>query len=488
MSIIRIEDSFPPGADGQRKPLPKQQEFLNKTLSIGTPKYIAYVGGIGSGKSLIGCITMLTQAILHPGTYLIARQFMPELKITTYRTFLEICPPELIIENRIADMQITIEAQGGKSTILFRQLEESDKLRSLNLSGFLIDEANQVSEEAFVLLQGRLRGAGLCKGLIVSNPAGHDWLYKWFKKQDFFKKESTKKEYYLIQAPSTENIHLREDYISSLLETWSEDRIKREIYGSFDAFEGMVYHEFRRDIHAIRPFRIPDTWDRHIRIDHGYRNPAAVLFCAVSPDGEVYVYRELYVKEYLIHEIIKGDRKSGKTGILDYVKGEKSFKSVKIDPSTKARRGTTGESDYDEYKRHWPENMPPIQMAKNDVQLGVERVKSYLKLNPRLNKPMLFIFDTCINLLEEISTYRYPNLAPTDTGKKAEKENPLKVDDHALDALRYMIIDLPEPYRQEIDEQERRKKYTNVELQFQDELKIAKKPKNDKIDPWGDIG
>jgi len=51
--------------------------------------------------------------------------------------------------------------------------------------------------------------------------------------------------------------------------SWDDARIQREINGSFDAFEGQVYNDFRRDVHVVRPFRIPNHWERHIRIDHG---------------------------------------------------------------------------------------------------------------------------------------------------------------------------------------------------------------------------
>lgn len=414
---------------------------------------------------------------------------MPELKATTYKTFLEICPPELIVEHRIAEATVKIKAINGKhSLIMFRQLEEAEKLRSLNLSGFLIDEANQVSEEAFMLLQGRLRGPGIRKGLIVSNPKGHNWIYRWFHKKDHMKLESSKNQYHLIKAPSTENHHLPEGYIQSMMETWSDDRIKREIEGSFDAFEGMVYTDFRRDVHVVKPFRIPDTWERHIRIDHGFRNAAAILCFAISPDGEVYVYRELYEREWLIEELIIGKPSKGgsepKLGLVKRLERNEKFLTAKIDPSVKARRGTTGASDYDEYLRHWPQTLPPLQMAKNDVQVGIERVKSYLKLHPRTSKPQLYIFDTCVNLLEEITTYQYPELSPNEVGRKAEDEKPLKVNDHALDALRYMIVDLPEPYKVEQDELERLKKYSASERALQTELQRLVKPQ--PKDPFGD--
>ena len=483
---LNLNNCFPDGTDGSRGPLPKQQEFLDKTLDPKGPKFVAYVGGIGSGKSLIGCITMLSQAVLYPGDYLIGRQFFPELLVTTYKTFLEICPPELILENRIADRMVKIKSSGGSSNVYFRQLEEPDKFRSMNLSGYYIDEANQVSEEAFMLLQGRLRGKGLRKGIITTNPKGHDWIYRWFLQKDHLKVQTVKDQYYLIKAPSTENHHLPDGYLESVMASWDTARIQREVNGSFDAFEGQVYDDFRRDVHVVRPFRIPNHWERHIRIDHGFRNPAAVLFFAISPEGEVYCYHELYVREWLIKEIILGDKREKKYGLMDYIKGADKYKSAKIDPSTRARRGGTGQSDYDEYRRVWPESLPMLGLATNDVQLGIDRVKSYLKVHPKTNKPMLYIFDNCTNVLEEITTYRYPDLKPQQQGNKSEDEKPIKVNDHALDALRYMIVDLPVPYKVEEDGYaERLKKYTNIEIRMQDEIASFRAPKEPK-DPFGD--
>jgi hypothetical protein len=83
MALIDLNQCFPEAEDGSRGPLPKQQEFLDALLDPKGPKYVLYCGGIGSGKTLIGCIAMLTLAVLYPGDYLVARQFMPELKLTT---------------------------------------------------------------------------------------------------------------------------------------------------------------------------------------------------------------------------------------------------------------------------------------------------------------------------------------------------------------------------------------------------------------------
>lgn len=464
-----------------KSPLPKQAQFMEDILNPDGPKYVAYVGGIGSGKTLIGCITMLILAIMHPGDYLIGRQFLPELKITTLKTFLEICPKELIDEYRVADGIIRLKTAGGKvSNIIFRQLEEPDKLRSLNLSGFYIDESSQVSEAAFMLLQGRLRGAGLRKGFLTTNPNGHDWQYSWFVKQDMFNTDTAKTSYKLIRAPSTENVHLPSGYVDSMLATWSPERIKREIEGSFDSFEGMVYHEFRRDTHVIHPFQIPTEWVRVVGADHGYRNPSCWLWGAVDYDDNLYIYREFYEREWLIEEICKGNQKKNKLGVLQLSKGEK-LDQVRIDPSVRAVRGATGYSDWDIYMDNLPNDFP-LMLANNDKQSGIDRVKSFLKINPTTNKPRLFIFNSCVNLLDEISKYRYRELSHGLIGKSNEKEEPLKVDDHACDALRYLIMSRPAPPSIK-DEVWKRVQFNSLEGSLIRDLQAAKNPVNNR-DPF----
>jgi PBSX family phage terminase large subunit len=468
---------------GTRGPLPKQAAFMDQVLDPKKSKYIAYVGGVGSGKTMIGCITMIIMAVQYPGDYLICRQFLPELKITTLKTFLEICPPELIKEYRVADGIVKLKAVNGQdSTIIFRQLEDPDKLRSLNLSGFYIDEASQVSEAAFMLLQGRLRGKGLRKGFLTSNPNGHDWIYSWFVKQDHFNKEEAKKQYALVKAPSTENIHLPEGYVESMLASWSEDRIRREIEGSFDAFEGQIYSEFRRDVHVVPPFAIPSDWIRVMGMDHGYRNHAAAVWGAVDYDENIYIYKEFYEREWLIEEICKGHKKTNKPGIIEMCKGEK-ITQARIDPSVRATRGATGFSDWDVYQENLPRDFP-LMLANNDVATGIDRVKSYMKINPNTNKPRVFVFSSCTNLLNEIAQYRYKETMHTQVGKIAEKEAPVKVNDHLMDAFRYLIMSRPQP-PEASQEIWKKVKYNSLEGALIRDLASVRNPVSHK-DPFGD--
>lgn len=476
--IINLIDFLPEPEDGSAKRLlPKQQDFFDAVLNNSGSKYILYAGGVGSAKTTIGCLTTLALAIKYPGDYLVCRQFLPELKLTTYKTFLSICPPELIVEHRIADMIIKIRSSDGKtSDVIFRGLDEPSKHRSLNLNAAYIDESSQVSEEAFVLLQSRLRGRFIRKIFMTTNPAGHDWQYRLFIKQDALSLEA-KRQFKLIHAPSTENIFLPEGYVKSMMLTYSKERIDREIMASFDAFQGQIYTEFRRDIHVIKPFAIPTEWTKFVGMDHGYVNPTCAIWIASDYDGTLYAYREFYQSGWIIEEICKGKKTQG-PGLIETNRKDK-IEGIWIDPSTRADRGK--ESDFSTYLEHLPKDWPLLP-ANNSVQTGIDRLKEYLKVNPKTGKPRLYIFDTCGNLIDELVKYKWKELSAGLTNTNNQKEEPVKKDDHACDALRYAVMSRPDSPKLE-DKNAKRREHSTLEGSVMKELHELKNKKK-QIDPW----
>lgn len=478
--IVDLNKCFPSSADGSRSPLPKQNQFMKAALDEKGPSYILYSGGVGSGKTLIGCVTVLTMAFLHSGDYLVCRLFNPELKLTTYKTFLEICPKELIAEHRVADQIIKIKSlDGGISNVIFRGLEEPDKHRSLNLCAAYIDEASQVSEEAFTLLQSRLRGKHYRKILGTTNPNGHSWLYRYWIKKDFAN-ANAKKQFFSVHAASTENLHLPEGYVQNMLDLWSEERIKREVMGSWDAFQGQIYTEFERAKHVVKPFKIPDEWTRFVGLDHGYRNPTAAIYCAMDYDGRIYVYREFYQSEWIIEEIVKGRRDTNQPGLIELTAKEK-IEGIWIDPSTKANRGK--DSDFTTYLEYLPKDWALVP-ANNEVANGIDRVKQLLKPHERTGEPRLLFFDTCTNLIEQMSQYKYEELTPGQEMGKNIKESPVKKDDHAVDALRYAIMSRPEEPKKD-DLKIKARLEATLSGSVQRELYEIKN-KGNKTDAWKD--
>lgn len=444
MVTIDLTKCFPEGKNGHRGPLPKQMEFMKAVLDPKGPQYVGYYGGYGSGKSLILCIVMLIQAIKFGGDYVIGRQNNPELRRTTYKTLLELCPPELIVEHRIADQELHIKSASGKPAVIYLLgVEDAGKLDSLNLSGFALDEASFVAEESFLKLQGRLRNTkGLRKGIVCGNPRGKNWVYRRFVSKMALNSDAAKKNYHMVVAPSTENVHLPDGYVQQMLDSYSPERVQRDIMGSFDSFEGQIYSEFDRQIHVVKPFPIPKEWTRTIGADHGYTNPAAFVWGATDFDGNLYIYREFYKREWLVGELMKGNKATGEPGVVALSRGE-NIDCIHIDPSTKARSGVTGTSPWDDYMDALPKTWG-LMPANNDVGPGIDRVKTYLKPNVRSGKPRLFIFDTCTNVLDEITEYQWDPVASTQLGRSNEKEKPIKYHDHAMDALRYLVMSHPE--------------------------------------------
>lgn len=431
-----------------------------------SPKYIRYLGGVGSGKTMIGCITVLSWAVMYPGDYLIGRQFFPELRDTTLKAFLDICPKELIVEHRVADAIVRIKSAGGKvSNILFRAMEDPDKHRSLNLNGFYLDESSQMTEAAFWLLTTRLRGKYIRKGILTTNSDGRSWGWRLFVQKGFSEDPEAKAMFHNIKAPSTENVHLPADYIDSMLKTYSDERRRREIEADEDAFEGAVYPEFRQDTHVVQPFRIPDDWTRVVGADAGFTNPACWLWGAVDFDGNIYLYREYYEKEKLIEDVCKD--------VVKLNAGDK-LEGVYIDPSVRAVRSQTGNSDWDTYLDHLPRNIA-LYPAKNEVHTGIDRVKMYMKVNEVTNRPKLYIFNTCKNLLNELGEYKWEPLSSGQAERKNEKEAPRKYKDHACDAMRYLIMSRPElPSRS--DQTKKIRELPTLEGSVQRELHAKRNP------------
>lgn len=379
------------------------------------PKFQAFMGGIGNGKTTAGVIKADLIAESYPGSMgLIGRQDFTDLNRTTWREFFGWRPD---LKKHYHGTSHILRYPNG-SEILFSELSDLSGLLSLNLDWFYIDQCEETVEEAFLTLAGRLRGkTGPRIGFMSGNPAGHDYIWRRFKQR------MSGGDYALFESPSQENEkNLPADYLPTLLANAPEAWIKRYVYGSWDAFEGLIWPDFVEAKHVIDPFDLPQDWERLRVIDHGYTNPTACLWGAVDWDGNIYIYEEHYQSGTSISEhaqIIK-DKHKRFVG-LTY-----------IDPSCMAKtRERDGKivSVSDEYMEFGINCQP----ANNDVRGGINRVGEYFRAN------RIKVFKNCTNLIRELGDYQWRKLKSALIGDKAAPEEPRKVNDHACDSLRYMV-------------------------------------------------
>jgi len=266
-------------------------------------------------------------------------------------------------------------------------------------------------------------------------------------------------------------VHLPDGYIEGMLGSYSKERVQRDVMGSFDSFEGMIYSEFDRNIHVVAPYAIPIEWTKVVGLDHGFTNATAAMFGAIDHDGNIVIYKEFYQSEWIIKDIVQ-------RGLNPMMKGDK-IDAIYIDPSTRAKKGQLGLSDFSAYLEYLPPKVALV-CANNEVATGIDRVKTFLRVNPKNKKPRLTIFDTCVNLLDEIGEYRWQELSANQEGTKNTHEAPRKYHDHAVDALRYLVMSRPDPAKKEKNND----KFWTMESSIQKELESIRKPK--EKDPFKD--
>ncbi len=132
-----------------------------------------------------------------------------------------------------------------RSRILFRAVEEFERLRGSNLAWFGLDELTYTSEEAWLRLEGRLRdpkATRLC-GFAVWTPKGYDWVYERFIARQVDGYET-------VLAKAFENRFLLDkipDYYERLKASYDGRFYEQEVLGSYlDMHAGRVYFGFDR--------------------------------------------------------------------------------------------------------------------------------------------------------------------------------------------------------------------------------------------------
>lgn len=206
-------------------------------------------------------------------------------------------------------------------------------------------------------------------------------------------------------------------------------RYKRGRLGQWAGAEGQVYENYDTTIHLIDRFEIPASWRRYRSIDFGYRNPFVCQWWAVDEDDRLYRYREIYMSGRTVREHAEQ--------INAYSEGESYIATV---------------ADHDaEDRATLREHGIYTVAARKDVRLGIERTQERFQVQGDGRPRIFFLRDSLIEpdterqiqykticTEDEILNYVFPD---TKQGKN-EDENPVKVDDHGQDAMRYMVMEV----------------------------------------------
>ena len=223
----------------------------------------------------------------------------------------------------------------------------------------------------------------------------------------------------------SDNPYLDKEEIKAMTSSVSEqDQLSRR-YGKFTVGEGLVYPEFDQSVHVIDPFDVPKEWQTNISIDPGLTNPTSCHFYAVDFDGNIYVVAEHFEAgqsvDYHVKKIFeiadeigwKRDAKGRLSALIDSAANQRTLASQKSVAELFCEKGILVNTN-----------------VNKDLYSGIQRIKSLFEQRP----PKIYMFRNCVNLIRELKSYWW-----------GDNDRPKKVDDHALDELRYFVMTQPRP-------------------------------------------
>lgn len=250
---------------------------------------------------------------------------------------------------------------------------------------------------------------------------GQDWIFDRFI-------VTNSKNIEKFEVNIRDNPHLNQEALALLSEDLTDEEKDVREKGIFVPRGGLVLKEFEYDRHIISSKKdVPKNWGIYVSIDHGFNNPTAILWHAVSPNLDVITFKEHYMRKWVIKK--HADR-------IREINAELGVEPLMYigDPSMSQRTAETGSSPLQIYK----ENGIPVVQAKRDVGGGIDKMNEYFKYNK------WYITQDCPSTIKEIRGYSFKIYnSPKIADRNNVIEQPNKKNDHACDSARYFFSFMP---------------------------------------------
>ena len=415
-------------------------------------RHMAFVGGLGSGKTWAGGMKSILYSMAYPGSLIgVMAPTYRQLRDSTMREFFKLLPDDMIQSWNRSEYELHLK---NGTEILFRSLENYDSIRGIEFAMIWIDEGNMISHKAWKVAIGRLRQPGFPhRSFVTTTPRGKtgNWLYEEF---DVKPKNDPKLSRAIYKARTRDNIaNIGEAYIQDLEASYTGDFAKQELMGDFvDIVEGRVYPEFERQFH-VDFFGEDIYFQEHLPLygfwDYGIGDHAALWVAQTvhvpahesipyknpeDPDGP-WIVRDVQAGNGLV--LIDLVLEAGEN--VDYwietvqmiEERWKPFDKHMGDPAGEQRTVTTGKS----MAQHLREAGIFVRSKKLPTDQGR---KSSVKL---LTEQRLFVSSECEIGITSFTNYHWP-LDPDGNRRIGSREPVHDWSSHPMDALRYGITHL----------------------------------------------
>lgn len=268
-----------------------------------------------------------------------------------------------------------------------------------------------------------------------------DWIYPESSKAQAFEK-------WVAEPERTQNIKASREGQSRFFGKWHES-------------SGLVIDEWDSTKLVIEPFDIPKHWSRFRANDHGSTHPAACLWAAMSPAGDLFFYRDWLKTGLVASECAKsiieksgntrkliGTYKNPKTAQMydkyEEVQNNESYQWTVFDP--RAFSAKQSESGLLLSKLYEFAGLKVKKGSGKDSDHYVPILKEWFNIDMEkkhfitgeMGAPRVYVFNTCHDFIKTIKRWVWAERKTKSTERLA-KESPTKVDDDLCDCMKYLI-------------------------------------------------
>lgn len=328
--------------DAQRRALSAlEASALSEERELGDehdldPDLVAFLAGYGAGKSITGARWLITQAIEYPGSrFLALGTDFTKARDTTFRVLFENLPGErthvvtssfngpesspLVADYNRAEHRLTLV---NDTVIKLGSADQWNRYAGDEYGGIWKDEPSHYGEDLHDLLEmmgSRLRGVdGPKKMFWTLTGNGYNAAWEILEEQRDKTGDPIGLNIELIRASTLENPYLDDaDKERFGRQYGGTGREEQALHGGFAAAQGLVYDQFRRDVHVIPHSeaveRVDDSneW-RVYGYDAGWNDPRVLLEAGRTAYNQLVVLDEYHEHRSHVEDVIEWLRENDK--------------------------------------------------------------------------------------------------------------------------------------------------------------------------------
>jgi hypothetical protein len=318
---------------------------------------------------------------------------------------------------------------GNENMVALRGFENVETARGQQFNMIILDEVASMPRFKYAweaILQPTLlfrKG----EAMFISTPKGYNHF------NELYLKERDSKEWQSFTFTTYDNPYIDKQEIENIRQQVTTDYFNQEYLAQFTRFTGLIYKEFNQSTHVDY---FEHEFNSHAEylfgLDFAVRGYTASVCAKLVPSGDIYILDEYKtdndtalnhgtrIKEMLL-KYADMERWTGYADPAGWIKNQ--------------QRGSQVWSLADEYL----EMGLPIAQANNQVIPGINYVRQQFQSNK------VHIHIRCTKLVDEIMQYQWKDQPDKQVGMKNAPEEVRKVNDHIIDATRYMLYSKPTP-------------------------------------------